>query len=374
MAFVIGASEVPRALSSGQKYASLDSPARSSGEGSAVSCHGYSGSLLADNWCVERRHAAIIYNPVHSPLGRLRDAVDAQERLLGWGPSMWFKTAAEDAGRQAACDAAATAPDVMLVAGGDGTIRTVVEAVRESGVPIAPLPVGTGNLLARNLSLPLTDLERSIEAAFTGADQTVDVGLAELEHESGDRTSHVFLVMAGMGLDAAMAENTSRSAKKRLGWLAYVAPIARSIIANQLFHLDYRIDGGRVKSTRAHTIIVGNCGTLTGNMLLIPAAVVDDGLLDVVAMRPTGFFSWARIGTRLTVQDAARRLRVSSRMHRRRRSDFNGLTYAQGKKFEARFETPHAIELDGDLFGNVTRVRITVQQGALRLRTPALRR
>lgn len=320
---------------------------------------------------MEKRHAAIIYNPVHTPVDRVRDAVKTQERLLGWGRSRWYETGAEDAGRQAARDAVATSPDVLLVAGGDGTIRAVVDTIGEARIPIALLPVGTGNLLARNLAVPLADVERSVAAAFSGAERAVDIGLAELEHENGVRTSHVFLVMAGMGLDAAMAENTSRMAKKRLGWLAYVSPIARSIISNRRFHLDYRIDGGRVKSTRAHTIIVGNCGTLTGNMLLIPSAVVDDGLLDVVAMRPTGFFSWARIGTRLTLQDAARRFRVSARV--RRGPDFHGLTYAQGKRFEARFDTPHAIELDGDLFGTVTRVRITVQEAALRLRTPTPR-
>ena len=314
--------------------------------------------------------AAIIYNPVHAPLLRLRNAVATQERLMGWRRSSWHETAAEDAGRQAALDAANTAPDVVLVAGGDGTIRAAVDAIRESRVPIALLPLGTGNLLARNLSVPLTDLEASVEAAFTGRDRAIDIGLAELEHEDGARTSHVFLVMAGMGLDAAMAEHTSRTAKKRLGWLAYVSPSARSIIANQLFHLDYRVDRGRVRSTRAHTIIVGNCGTLTGNMLLIPSAVIDDGLLDVIAIRPTGFWSWARIGARLTLHDAARRFRVRSRVPRQR-ADFHGLSHTQGKVFEARFATPHAIELDGDLFGHVTRVRITVQEGAIRLRTSA---
>ena len=64
----------------------------------------------------------------------------------------------------------------------------------------------------------------------------------------------------------------SAIAKKHLGWLAYVTPIARSVIVNRLFHLDYRVDQNRVRSSRAHTVIVGNCGTLTGNMLLIPSA------------------------------------------------------------------------------------------------------
>jgi hypothetical protein len=111
-----------------------------------------------------------------------------------------------------------------------------------------------------------------------------------LEDEAGKRTRQVFLVMAGIGLDVQMAQETSALAKRHLGWLAYVSPIAQSIIRNRLFSVQYRVDGGRSRSARAHTIIVGNCGTLTGSMLLLPAAKVDDGVLDVVMLRPKGRF------------------------------------------------------------------------------------
>jgi diacylglycerol kinase family enzyme len=200
----------------------------------------------------------------------------------------------------------------------------------------------------------------------------VDVGVAEIDDESGARRTHTFMVMAGIGLDAEMAENTSAIAKKHLGWFAYVTPIARSVIANKLFHLDYRINGGRVRATRAHTVIVGNCGTLTGNMLLIPTAIIDDGLLDVVMMRPTGRFGWARIGTRLTLQGLARRSPLSRKLLQQT-PDLHSLAYVQGRRFEARFDAPHLIELDGDSFGHITRVRVSVHPGALRVRVPARR-
>lgn len=317
---------------------------------------------------VQTTHAAIVYNPVKVPLERVRRAVAEEERRHGWGRSRWYETGSADFGRGAAEDALAHGPAVVIVAGGDGTLRAVAEAVYESGIPIAVLPAGTGNLLARNLGIPLTGVEGSVAAAFSGGTRAVDVGIAELEDDEGRRSAHAFLVMAGIGLDAEMAENTSALAKKHLGWLAYVTPIARSIIANRLFHVDYRVDRGRVRSTRAHTIIVGNCGTLTGNMLLIPSAIIDDGLLDVVMMRPKGRFGWARIGTRLTLQGIARRSRLSRRMLQHA-PDLQALTYAQGRQFEARFETPHGIELDGDSFGRIVRARISVRPGALHLRT-----
>lgn len=258
----------------------------------------------------------------------------------------------------------------MLVAGGDGTVRSVAEVAQGTRVPIALVPFGTGNLLARDVGAPLKDIVACVRAAFAGEERSVDVGVAELEDNSGSRHTHTFMVMAGIGLDAEMAESTSTIAKKHLGWFAYVTPIARSIIANRLFHLDYRIDEGRVRSTRAHTVIVGNCGTLTGNMLLIPAAIIDDGLLDVVMMRPTGRFGWARIGTRLTLQGLARRSRLSRRLLQQT-SDLHALAYVQGHRFEARFDAPHLVELDGDSFGHVTRVRVSVRPGALHVRVPA---
>lgn len=117
-------------------------------------------------------------------------------------------------------------------------------------------------------------------------------------------------------------------------------------------------------------MIVGNCGTLTGNMLLIPAASIDDGLLDVVMMRPAGRFGWARIGTRLTLQGLARRSPLGRRLLQQT-PDLHSLAYLRGRRFEARFDAPHLVELDGDSFGHVTRVRITVRPGALVVRTPA---
>jgi len=315
-------------------------------------------------------HAAVVYNPTKAPLDRIRAAVAEHERRMGWRPTGWYETASDDAGRAAATRAAEGGPAVVIVAGGDGTVRAVAEVLRDTGIPVALVPSGTGNLLARDLGTPLNDVAASVSLAFTGVDRPVDVGVAELEDEEKVRRTHVFMVMAGIGLDAQMALNTSAIAKQHLGWLAYVTPIARSIIANRLFHLSYRVDGGRSRSTRAHTVIVGNCGTLTGNMLLIPAAVIDDGFLDVVMMRPAGPFGWAQIGTRLTLQSAARRSRLTRRWLSRS-PDLHALAYVQGRRFEGRFETPHVVELDGDSFGHVIRVRISVRPGALQVRSVA---
>ncbi|MFD5213603.1 diacylglycerol/lipid kinase family protein [Microbacterium sp. NPDC058345] len=313
--------------------------------------------------------AAVVFNPVKVVEGVLRDAVAAAEREHGWAASSWFATDEGDAGAIAAQAAVAAAPDVILVAGGDGTVRAVAQEVHRTGIPVALLPSGTGNLLARNLGFPLSDLAQGVETAFAGANRRVDIAFASTRDDEGTVSRRAFLVMAGIGLDANMAENTSSALKKRIGWGAYVDPIARSIIGNAQLHVRYRIDRGRTRSVRAHTVIAGNCGTLTANILLLPDAIVDDGLLDVVVFRPKGAFGWARIGSRLAAHSVFNKSRPG-RWLMQRTPDLKTLNYVQARRFDARFDPPQLLELDGDSVGTVRSVALTVLHQGLTLRVP----
>lgn len=313
------------------------------------------------------RRAVVVVNPLSTDIPSLRAAVSAAE-ADGWLPSIWVETAAESDGRVAR---AAAADDVALViiAGGDGTIRATVDELHPTAIPVALVPGGTGNLLARNLDL-MADMEAAVRTAFgAGTTRAVDVGQIRLEHPDGRTQTRVFLAMTGVGLDARMATDTDSALKKRVGWLAYVDPISRSVLGSQRFLMRYRVDGGRPHSVRAHTVIVGNCGRLTGGMVLLPDAVVDDGLLDVVLFRPKGFWQWLRVGTRLGIGGLLHRSR-RGRDALRATADLAALPYAQARQLTARFDRPESIELDGDGFGTVTAVTVTVRPSALRVRVP----
>lgn len=314
-------------------------------------------------------HAAVVVNPVKADAARLRAAVSAEERNLGWEPSRWFETTPEDAGHGAALSALESGPSVVIVAGGDGTTGAVAEVLQGSGVPLALVPAGTGNLLARNLGLPVTDLESSVSTAFTGSDRRIDVGVAELERADHTTQSSIFLVMAGIGLDARMASNTSAALKKRIGWLAYTDPIGRSVLANKNYSMHYSIDGARTRSAHAHTVIVGNCGTLTANILLLPDAVIDDGLLDVVVLRPTSVGGWAGIGSRLALGGILHRSRAG-RLVLAGLPDLRALGYVQARHLTVSFNIPQELELDGDSVGPVTAVTVSTRHKALTIRTP----
>ncbi len=306
----------------------------------------------------------MIYNPVKIARGGLAAAVAAEERLHGWAASEWFETTRDDPGTGVGRRAVARGPAVVIVAGGDGTVRAVAEALEDSGVPLALVPVGTGNLLARNLGMPVSDPPFALRVAFGGSDRSIDVATVDLRRADGSTHRHAFVVMAGVGLDARMAEDTDGRLKKRIGWLAYADPIARSVVGGERVSLRYGIDGGRGRSVDAHTVIVGNCGTLAGGVLLLPDAVVDDGLLDLVILRPRRGFDWALVGARLLVHGLFHRTRAG-RWVIAATPQLHALQYAQARTIDVEFDLPQMVELDGDGFGLVTRLSWSVQHAAL---------
>lgn len=90
----------------------------------------------------------------------------------------------------------------MLACGGDGTARAVLTVLAGSGTPLGVIPLGTGNLLARNLELPLSDPLAALLVALTGADRLLDVGCVDPGTPKGRHER--FAIMAGVGFDAAM--------------------------------------------------------------------------------------------------------------------------------------------------------------------------
>jgi diacylglycerol kinase (ATP) len=85
----------------------------------------------------------------------------------GWGDTLWLETSAEDPGRAMTKQAVAEQVDLVIGAGGDGTIRYVADGLAHTGIPLGLLPAGTGNLLARNLDLPLEEVD-AVEVALDG--------------------------------------------------------------------------------------------------------------------------------------------------------------------------------------------------------------
>ena len=318
-----------------------------------------------------RRQAALVYNPIKVDEKRLRSILREMSSEAGWEHPAFYPTTIADAGQAATAAALERGVDVVLVAGGDGTVRAVSEAIANSGVPLAILPSGTGNLLARNLGLPLADTTEMIRAALGDFRHAIDIGWARLTRPDGSESEHAFVVLAGMGLDADMIANTRSDLKKSVGWIAYVDGAARSLVTAQPFRAVYQIDEGRLHSTKVHSILFANCGALPGGIALIPDASVTDGTLDVAVIQPTGVLGWLGVWRKIWWDNSVlRRFRAGRRVLERRGRDAS-VHYFRGLAAEAAATTPKPIELDGDAFGEAGRITCRVDPGALLLALPA---
>lgn len=329
----------------------------------------------------EHRTAAVVYNPVKVHLPTLKATVEQHQQEAGWAETLWFETTEEDPGGGMARAALEAGAHVVAAAGGDGTVRAVAEVVHGSGASLALLPSGTGNLLARNMKLPLDDLASSAHTIFSGHERAIDFGLIGIERPDGAREQFGFVVMAGLGLDARMIANTRPELKKRVGWLAYLDSLLRSVRDADGFEFKYRLDeSARNGSVRAHSVIVGNCGMLQANAMLLPDAEIDDGVFDIVVMRPRGFFGWVRIGARVFWENGIlrwfRRSALSETLIGRRittaAKQERPLRYMRGEEFTLRLEKPDEFEIDGDPVGEITAFRARIDPGSLTVKVPTL--
>lgn len=304
------------------------------------------------------RHVAVVYNPAKvgdAEAFRARVAEVAERE--GFGAPQWHETTVEDPGSGQTHAALAANVELIVVAGGDGTVRMVCQEAARTGVPVGILPSGTGNLLARNLGLPL-NLTEAIEVAFAGDERAIDlVHFHAARSKDGDVEpveDTTFLVMAGLGMDAAIMTGVRDDLKAKVGYLAYFVSGVKAL-AFPATKVHITVDDEEPKTYRARTVVVGNVGFLQGGLPLIPEAEADDGLLDVIVLAPKRFLGWLSIAWRIL----ARRKRGNQRLER--------LT---GRRVMIHAEKPTPMQLDGDPIGEGNEITAEVRPGVLLIRVP----
>jgi diacylglycerol kinase (ATP) len=235
--------------------------------------------------------------------------------------------------------------DLVFIWGGDGTVQRCVDGLAGTGVTIAIVPAGTGNLLATNLGIP-ADLRQAVEIGLHGVRRPLDTGRVNGEH---------FAVMAGAGFDALVMQGADSRLKGRIGSVAYLwsgalnlnAPtVGASIVA----------DGERFFQGDLSCVLLGNVGRLLGGIEAFEKAEPDDGILELAAVTAQNRVQWARTLGRVALGRAA---------------DSPFVEVTRGERFEIRFEEPFLYELDGDPRKTVRRLRVTVAPASITICVPS---
>ncbi|MGO1489474.1 MAG: diacylglycerol kinase family protein [Arachnia sp.] len=294
-------------------------------------------------------HAAIIYNPT-KVLDQtvFKGLIEGRLAENGWGPPMWLSTTAEDPGRGMAQQALDAEVDLVLVAGGDGTVRSVCGALADTGATVAIVPSGTGNLLAGNMKIPF-DAERALDVALRGRTQTIDI----LKVIDPERDVQYAAVMCGVGADAAVLNDTNEELKNQIGVAAYVIAGLNHVKARP-FHATVTMDDDEPLVRHASLVMVGNVSDLQAGLTLMPAASASDGVLDVLIASPKNQVELTQMVSAVLAQS-----REPSTMDRR-----------TGERVRIQLRDEELYELDGDVIGKTTDLTFEVLPGALQLRVP----
>jgi len=280
--------------------------------------------------------------------GRFLRLAASAAREAGWEP-VFAETSPADSGLGLARQAVAAGAALVFAAGGDGTVRACAQALAGTGIPLAIVPLGTANLAARALRVPAR-AGRAIEVGLRGRDRVIDVATADL----GDGDGISFTAMAGIGLDAAVVAAARAPDKRRLGWVAYaVSGLTHLSVPATEFTM--RLDGEAPLPRRARCVVVGNAGLLPGGFVLLPAARLDDGRLDVGILAPSGVLGWPRTAARVLT---------------RSRHQDRTLERFQARRVEIAAAVDLPRQVDGEIVAAGRTLTVTVCPGALTVRQP----
>jgi diacylglycerol kinase family enzyme len=284
---------------------------------------------------------AVVINPAKvTDLDQRRAEICAALADAGWPEPLWLPTTPEDPGCGQTRRAVDAGVAVVFACGGDGTVMACASELAGTDIALAVLASGTGNLLAANMSLP-HDTTAGVAAATMGGRRRIDVGQLD---------QHCFTVMAGIGFDADMLDDTSAVTKAKIGWPAYVIGAAKHL-RDRPMQVRIRLDNGAPFSRRARTVLVANVGRLQGGVPLLPDAEPDDGMFDIAVLSPESLRHWAALAwavlrrrNRVPRLETFRATRVEVTCARSQPRQVDGDVIEPGRRLHA-IMRPHALTM-----------------------------
>jgi len=300
-------------------------------------------STLFESVC-ELDRVAIVFNPVSGVEDSVTRRTGLEELARAGGLTCdLVETDAERGATPLVEQAMVDGMERIIVSGGDGSVAEAAHAMAGSHATLAVVPGGTGNLIALNLGIP-TDREEAMRLALGGAEKPTDVGRVN---------GLVFLVGAGMGLDARIMRDADRELKSRYGKLAYFIAGARNLGRR---HTRYSITVDGVRYQRyAQTVLIANLGLITGGLELVPGSDPDDGILEVAILRTRRLRDFLVLALRAIAGRA--------------RSD-DKLEILRGRQIVVETRRPQPVQIDGNDAPLTRRLEVSVEPGALLMVRP----
>jgi len=257
----------------------------------------------------------------------------------------WLMIQKGSAAKQAAAKAVDNGADIVLVCGGDGSVRAAAEALVGTDTALAVMPAGTANQFANAMSIP-EDMTEVLDLLATRQTRTIDTGRCN---------GMTFLVMAGIGFDAALIDAADDD-KERLGMVAYLRAGAKEVRERKPFPVKVEIDDEKVFDGDASCVLVANIGTLKG-FEAFPDAIPTDGTLDAAVVTASGVREWA--GLMVSA--------VRHRQHLSGRADLHA-----GKTITVRTPKKHRFELDGGVKGEAKKLEFEIVPDSLIVCAPTV--
>lgn len=238
---------------------------------------------------------------------------------------------------------AARQVDLVILAGGDGTMNAAAEALVETGLPLGILPIGTGNDLARTLGLPLSP-PQAASAIAAGRTRAIDLGLV------GGKP---FFTAACIGLGVDVLRFHTSARKRLLRRFSYLISAAQAYVRARPFRARIMCAGNAFEARALH-IAIGNGRYYGGGLIVAERAAIDDGRLDLTCFEAASFWRMLAVIPGL----------FTGRLNRRGR-----VLALQGPEFWVWTEPSMPISADGEMTG-ATPARFTVLPRAVRVFAP----
>jgi YegS/Rv2252/BmrU family lipid kinase len=234
--------------------------------------------------------------------------------------------------------------DLVIVWGGDGMVQRCAHVLAGTNTAMGIVPAGTANLFASNLQIP-GDVDDAVHVALHGARQRIDVGRLNGE---------AFVVMAGVGWDAAMIRDADGALKNRFGRLAYVWTGAKHLRDPQ-FHTRVKVDGVKWFDGDASCVLIGNVAKVFGPVEAFDGASPTDGKLELGVVTAAGITQWGRALVRTVVGSGERSPFVCS---------------ARARHVRIKLDRKVRYELDGGDRGRTRSISVDLEPSSLTVCVP----